>query len=602
MENIRIFVLYMADERYIQVILPLKLEWEPFYTIPDGMEVKVGDRVRVFFAGAFYVACVSEIGTTPSPDIKRILPIELVEKDLPPIFVEEIRFWRAIAQYYLCSVGEVYKAAYPAMKHHKSRLAIPECLPPSSKPQLTQAQEEAIKIIRTGFQSGKTVLLNDESGSSRTDLYINLAAETLQKGESVLYLVPEIILSSQLQERIAKTLPSVLVYHSHLTPGKRKQVAETVRKGEATIVLGTRSALFLPHHRLGLIIVDEEHDPSYKQDAPAPRYHARESAIMLAMIHRANVLLGSITPSLESIYNAECGRFVPVSIPSNEIAVSATEIEIIDTGAEWRKKGMAGSFSLKLLSQMKEVLDRGEQVLLLGPRRYYEQGKKLEDEVLEYFPNARVANLDVGTQTDLAETLQAFSEGEFDILMGSIIVSRGVSCKNLSLVAMVGLDSILARQDFRADERAYQLLVQFRGLCHRFVIQTREARHPVFVKLEQGESPVRQMLQERSQFGFPPFTRLIRIQIKDKSEQRLEYHSKQLANSLNQFKPLSGCLTGPYTPGIGKQFEEYVREIRVVLPRDKALTERKTVLARSVGKYETDNKYIGHIVLDVDPV
>ena len=248
----------MEGTRYIQVILPLRLEWEPFYVLPEGMEVSVGDRVRVIFAHAFYVACVSRVDVTPEVDTSRIQPVEAIESALPSVSEPEIRFWRSLASYYLCTVGEVYKAAYPAMKNHQSRLKAPGAGEPLGDVTLSPLQEKACSAIRSGFVAGKPVLLHGVTGSGKTEVYLKLALETLRAGKSVLYLVPEIALSRQLEERIAAVVPGVLVYHSGETLGRRKLVAREIRSGAPVLVLGTRSALLLPHQNLGLIIVDEE--------------------------------------------------------------------------------------------------------------------------------------------------------------------------------------------------------------------------------------------------------------------------------------------------------------------------------------------------------
>lgn len=576
----------MAQERYIQVMLPLKLEWEPYYRLPEGMEAALGDRVRVVFANAFYVGAVSAVNVNPSLEPSRILPVEALEKDLPSITPEEMAFWRKVADYYLCTVGEVYKAAYPGSKNHKSRLKLPE------RPDWKEAPALSLQTdaVRTALEKDKPVLL---WGKDREEIYLNLSLKTLREGKSVLYLVPDV--DTALFDRVREEMPSALLYHSALTPGKKKLVAEVLRKGEPQLVLGTRSALFLPHRNLGLVIVDQEQDPAYKQEAPAPRYHARESAIMLALVHGAGVVLGSETPSLDSIYNAQCNRFTKVDLKENVEAADKAPLELINTGAEFRKKGMAGSFSLKLLGLIQKTLEAGEQVLLIAPRRYYASGRKVEDELLEFCPKARIGLLD-GTPEDRANTLQAFSQGELDILLGNTLTTRGFQSEKLSLVALVEADGILSRQDFRADERAFQLLEQFRGCCRQMVVQTRDPHHPVFQILKEGGDPAERLLQERRMAGYPPFTRMIKILLKDSNEKRLEYLSKELSREI---APLGIPVEGPYSPSYAK--EEPLREIRLLLPRDKALSARKAQIGPIVTAFEQARKYPGHIVLDVDP-
>ena len=700
----------MPSPAFIQVILPLRLEWEPYYALPEGVRVKVGDRVRVLFARKEYVGAVSAVDVKPQTEESRILPILGVEDNLPKVLPEEIRFWKAISDYYLCSVGEVYKAAYPALKldqeevearvkerlearlarlkekeekarrndtreRYRAEIEAVEALLRGEKPaasaasiSLTPTQETATETARKAFADGKTVLLHGVTGSGKTEIYLQLAGETLAKGRSVLFLVPEIALSRQLEDRIATVFPDVQVFHSGVTAARRAQVAAHVRNTDACIVLGTRSALFLPHHNLGLIIVDEEHDTSYKQDAPAPRYNARESAIMLGVIQKANVILGSATPSLESLYNAETGRFVKVDLKKRFHAGEEAEIRIIDTVAERRKRGMTGSFSRKLLQEIRETLEAGEQVLVLRARRSYAPSvqctecgeipkcphchvpmslhrgpdrlvchycghtetytgqcpsckgalqplgagtQKVEEELTALFPDRRIARLDGDTpDTEEAALIRQFAEGDIDILVGTQIITKGFDFDGLRLVAVLQADSLVGVQDFRADERAFQLLEQFRGRSGRrgtpgrIVIQTREPEHPVYARLSGGEGDT-DLLAERKLFGYPPFTRLVHVTLKDSNEKRLDYLSKELRNTLLARlgeADTPPAVVGPYSPAIDRIAGESIRQIRVSFPRNKALTALKRTLAEAVSDFGRERKYTSHITLDVDPV
>ena len=699
----------MPVPAYIQVILPLRLEWEPCYRLPEGTEVRVGDRVRVLFARKEYVGAVSAVDVQPQTDENRILPILAAEEGLPKVLPEEIKFWRAVSDYYLCSIGEVYKAAYPALKidqeevearvkerlearlerlkdkadkarredtreRYKAEIEAVEALLRGEKPAavptpvtLSPAQETAAASARKAFEDGKTVLLHGITGSGKTEIYLKLAQETLERGRNVLFLVPEIALSRQLEDRIAAVFPDVQVFHSGVSAARRAQVASRIRKPGPYLVLGTRSALFLPHHNLGLIIVDEEHDTSYKQDAPAPRYNARESAIMLGVIQQANVVLGSATPSLESLYNAETGRFVKVDLKERFHAGEDAEIRLIDTVAERRKRGMTGSFSRKLLHEITDTLNDGGQVLVLRARRSYapsvqctECGKipkcphchvpmslhrgpdrlvchycghtepytgvcpscqgelqplgagtqKVEEELRSLFPERRIARLDGDTpDTEEAAIIRGFADGDIDILVGTQIITKGFDFDGLSLVAVLQADSLVGQQDFRADERAFQLLEQFRGRSGRrgkpgrIVIQTREPEHPVYTRLQGSDDA--DLLAERRLFGYPPYTRLVHITLKDSNEKRLDFLSKELRNAiLAAFSEADTppAVIGPYSPAVDRIAGESLRQIRVTLARNKALTALKRKLAQTVTDFGKERKYAPHVVIDVDPI
>ena len=699
----------MADSTYIQVILPLRLEWEPCYRVPEGTTVRIGDRVRVLFARKEYVGAVSAVGVQPQTDENRILPILAAEEGLPKVLPDEIKFWRAVSDYYLCSIGEVYKAAYPALKidqeevearvkerlearlerlkdkadkarrddtreRYKAEIEAVEALLRGEKPAavpmpvtLSPAQETAAASARKAFEDGKTVLLHGVTGSGKTEIYLKLTQEALEKGRNVLFLVPEIALSRQLEDRIAAVFPDVQVFHSGVSAARRAQVASRIRKSGPYLVLGTRSALFLPHHNLGLIIVDEEHDTSYKQDAPAPRYNARESAIMLGVIQQANVVLGSATPSLESLYNAETGRFVKVDLKERFHAGEDAEIRLIDTVAERRKRGMTGSFSRKLIHEINDALADGGQVLVLRARRSYapsvqctECGKipkcphchvpmslhrgpdrlvchycghtepytgicpscqgelqplgagtqKVEEELRALYPERRIARLDGDTpDTEEAAIIRGFADGDIDILVGTQIITKGFDFDGLSLVAVLQADSLVGQQDFRADERAFQLLEQFRGRSGRrgkpgrIVIQTREPEHPVYTRLQGSDDA--DLLAERRLFGYPPYTRLVHVTLKDSNEKRLEFLSKELRNALlAAFSEADTppAVVGPYAPAVDRIAGESIRQIRVTFARNRALTSLKKTLEKTLLSFGKERKYTANLAVDVDPV
>lgn len=710
----------MAEKRYIQVILPLRLGWEPFYALPSGISVQVGDRVKVLFSRKPYLAVVSRTDTEPSIDNRKVFTIQSVEADLPRVSEQEIAFWRQVADYYLCSIGEVYKLAYPAARAEEMKATANQARRERLEERIARVEAELAKaeaskrtrestrerlretlqqlrIERDNREAGpdgrpaavddsivlspaqqraydgilsagkKPVLLHGVTGSGKTEIYLKLAAGTLSEGKSVLYLVPEIALSRQLESRVGKVFPGVQVYHSGETIARRRDIAARCRTGAPGIVLGTRSALFLPHRNLGLIIVDEEHDTSYKQTEPAPRYHARETAVMLALQYGARMVLGSATPSLESLYNCMGGRFIRISLKERFFHGNDAEVEVIDTVEERRKRGMIGHFSRKLIAHIQEALQADKQVFILRSRRSYapllqchecgematcpqcsvklswhqDTGRmvchycgysepytghcpscggelislgagtqKIEEEARELFPQAQVARLDSDTAQQAGYTrnlLNRFEKGEIDILVGTQIITKGFDFERLALVAVIGADTLLGQPDFRSDEKAFQLLEQFRGRCGRrgakglFVIQTAQSGHPVYRNLS-SLTGTESMLPERKNFGYPPFTRLILILLKDSNLKRLTYLADELARLLGVTLGPEVRISGPYAPAIDKIAGQYFRHIRLTMAKDKHLGEHKKLLAETLAAFEKERSWNGHFAIDVDPV
>lgn len=743
----------MPDAHYISVILPLKLEWEPCYTLPEGTDpgqVEVGDRVKVMFANREYSGVISAKDISPETDPGKIKTILHFEKDLEKILPQEIELWHKVADYYLCTIGEVYKAAYPhgkisleearaaakskvserreklleSIREKISRLEIRlekkkvqlakarkesvkegyveditgieaeigrarEVLETAGRAGingtdgnssinapgiiLSEAQDKAFNEIKAGFASGKPVLLRGVTGSGKTEIYMKLAHEMLSGCRNVLYLVPEIALSRQLEDRLYEHFGDRLqVFHSAESAASKRNVAEKMRTGkDGYIVLGTRSSLFLPHHDLGLIIVDEEHDNSYKQDSPAPRYNGRDTALILHQIHRCSIILGSATPSLEEMYNCHAGRHVLVELNKRFHGSESSDIEIIDTRAERRKRGMNGSFSRKLIDHIERAIGNGGQVIILRSRRawapvmqcdscgeivkcphcnvslsYHKDGRmichycghceqytgacrkctgslmgigagtqKIEEEAAALFPTARIARLDSDTAQNKAfetKTIKEFAKGRIDILIGTQIVTKGFDFSNLTLVAVIAADALLGMQDFRADEKALQLLEQFRGRCGRrdrkglFIIQTSQPEHPVYQRIVRNEaiSFNAELMQERKDFHFPPFSRIVEITVRDTFEDRAERMSARLGRILRDRFDTSETIspvTGPYTPVISKIADQHIRTLRICLKKDRNLSTGKKTIKETIKEFERNQKYDGHITINVDP-
>ena len=486
----------MNEGCYIQVIVPLRLEWIPWYRAPHAVEP--GTRVSVRFAHRTYSGVVLKVSDKPTLDSDKVQDIIRIQDELASVTTEELQFWEFLSDYYLCSMGEVYKAAYPAGKIQSEqkaanildrlrlRLAIrEEALTKKHKDSVRirlEGERDDIKrqiesltripdgyIKRAGGTARKPVLL---TGGGRTKAYLDRCRNTIEKGLNALVLTPEIAAGEQLTAIFEESFPGrVHSVNSHITEARRRRIAEDVRSFGGQIVIGARSSLFLPFSRLGLIIVENEQDEFFKQTDPAPRYNARDAAVMLARIHGADVVLGTPSPSLESYHNALTGKYVQ---EENECPVPP--IAIIDIAAEKRKNGMVGPLSRKLLNAAAKA--EGPLALIRG----WEKQEELLELTAKMLPDA---------QTDIYTLPQA----------------RLADLRSYATVAVVQADALFPEEGFRSDERAVQALAMLREQCSgQFIVQTAKPGHPVFSSF--GTIYPR-LLEERRQFSLPPFSRLI---------------------------------------------------------------------------------------------
>ena len=732
---------------YVSVILPVKYSGEVSYFLPEIFQANVGSRVRVDLAGKIYQGVVTKIlqkGDVPTltPDGKAIQykPILAVE-EAAPVLPTELELWKKVSRYYLCSTGEVFKAAYPTLqvkqesvKPRKTVESFLESLKDEGiaenvndkKIQLSGIQQAAYSSIQESFRNnpGKPVLLRGVTGSGKTEIYMSLARECLLRGENVLYMVPEIAISKQLQERLKKVFGErLLTFHSKQTAAEKARIhrilqynagvhsqeatnvpeaaqateapaaaelqpatvpqADTAQPAtakpqattnSATVILGTRSSLFLPYGNLGLIIVDEEHDSSYKQTEPAPRYHAKDTAIMLAQIHRAQVLLGSATPSYESEYNCLSGKFTLVELKEKYHGAIPPQVEIIDTIQAMKTRQMVGSFSQKLINEIRRTLNEGYQVLVFRNRRSYspivecqECGEipkcphcnvhlsyhkynntlrchycdyiarfngtcsqcgsatfkykgagteKLEEELAAILPDIPIARYDADiAKSKRAEeqTIKDFAQGKTGILVGTQMISKGFDFERLKLVAVIQADTILGVQDFRADEKAVQLLSQLMGRTGRrniqgkLIIQTNQKEHPVLTKLQSHNIPdentlpplTAQLLRERQDYLFAPFVRMVKIIVKHRDAARLDALCGEIQEKLSGRKNLEYKeLSGPFAPVIDKVRGEWIKCFYIKFARDRHLAQNKAALQECIGEIKGNQA----IVLDVDPL
>jgi len=511
---------------YIQVILPLRLQWEPWYSCSE--EVAVGDRVRVRLAGKEYVAVVSSVGGSPDISSAKIQEVIAVEKNLERVSGDELGFWRFIADYYLCTLGEVYKYVYPqsrmATEERKSNRSTPDVKQTPKEKRLKPTDKQDVKAILDALVDRKPVLY---TGEAREAVYAELVRRTIADGRDVLVLRPDAAKPSYVRQR---------------------ELSRAVRGASPMLVEGHRSNIFLPWCKLGLVIVDEEQSPSYKQDSPAPRYNARDAAIALAARHGADVVLGSAAPSLESLYNSLSKRYSRVEgCATGDEAAGLTSM--IDVTAERRKNGMRGSLSIKLLDALAEA-------------------KAAESKVLILFPWASYTDIEI-------ELREAFRDNRFRY--GMVSKASAEQLAKSSLTVVMCADALLDKGDFRADEHAFNVLRYIQSRCGgELIIHGRDLSRPVFEAIAQGRKDIsNELLSERKTFGYPPFSRMVQIRITDANEAR---HAK-MEHLLSQ--RLGG--------------------LQILLPKDRKLASSKKAIADKVAAFEAEYRYTGHISIDVDP-
>lgn len=498
--------------------------------------------------------------------------------------------------------------------------------------QLTAGQQYAYDEIRRLFGERNTVLLHGVTASGKTEIYTHLIADALAQGKQVLYLVPEIALTTQLTERLKHVFGEKMgVYHSKFSEAERVEIWNGML-GDTPhqIVIGARSALFLPFKRLGLVIVDEEHDPSYKQSDTAPRYHARNAALMLTAQFGAKTVLGSATPSVESYCNALNGKFGLVELKSRYAQAETPEITTVDLTEAYRKKQMTGHLSDILVGKIRDTLAQGEQVILFQNRRgfapytecrqcgwtprcphcdvsltYHKAFGKLtchycgykqtpptvcpecgqptlqmhgfgteqiEAEVAAAFPNARIGRMDLDTTRQkraFSRIIGEFESKETDILVGTQMVAKGLDFDGVGLVGVLNADNLLNYPDFRAYERAFQLLTQVSGRAGRknrrgtVVLQTSQPQHPVIRDVLNGDYRAffdREMA-ERALFRYPPYYRLVQIILKHHDAQTLGRAAAEMANALRQ--TFGELVYGPDNPPVGRVQNKFIKHIVV---------------------------------------
>ncbi|MFA7115648.1 MAG: primosomal protein N' [Bacteroidales bacterium] len=658
-------------KKFVKIILPLKLEGLFTYAVPRNMEDKLtkGKQVQVKLVNKNYIGIISEILDQTDIDPRKLKPI-LSYPDLPNISEMTLKFWLTISDYYMCQIGEVFTAS---QKYYDSKLKLvntEETKINYTAPKLSNIQVKAYENIQEFNKKSKITLLKGVTGSGKTEIYIRLIIDCLYSGKNALYLLPEIAVSKPLSKRLSKVFgDDLLIFHSKQTPANKRKIIEILSNDNTDnidgksknssnrpkVILGLRSALFLPFQNLGLIIVDEEHDKSYKQDSPAPRYNGRDAAIILGTIYKSKILLGSATPSFETLNNVNSGKYCMTELSTKYYDAPEPEIEIVDMKSEKHKWAIKKSFSLKLINDIQDRLEKKEGVLIFRSRRSYSPAvqcsicgeivkcpncniplsyhrydhslrchycdyhstyrctncgseelqtlgsgtEKIEEELSELFPDANIARYDADTtkkKSDADKILSDFASGKTDILVGTQMISKGFDFEKLSLAAIINADSVLSLPDFRADEKALTLFTQLLGRVGR-----RKTMGKLLIQTFQPEHPVfhalisndsSDLMTERRIFKYPPYARHLNIMIKETYSDKANRIGKSITSNLYQ----AGIKTfiGPYAPTIEMIQKKHIRIICVSLPK----TQAAKIIKQKIKKILIDYK---NVYCDVDP-
>lgn len=560
-------------------------------------------------------------------------------------------------------IFEIYKKSI-----NRFTISADECV---SLSPLSDSQEKARKEILDLFISHDINLLHGVTGSGKTEIYTHLIKHVLDQGKQVLYLVPEISLTTQLTDRLRRVFGKrMLVYHSKFSDNERVDVwKRLLDTNEPLLILGVRSSVFLPFAHLGLVIVDEEHESSYKQYDPAPRYNARDSAIMLAMMHGAKVLLGSATPAVETYYKALTGKYGLVSLTERFKGATLPEVNIVDMKDERKRKLSKGIISSRLRIATKEALEAGNQALMFQNRRgfapyvvcrncgwtprcvncdvslvYHKQSdllrchycgyamplpalcpacdentvevygygtERIAEEVHEAFPDYRVARMDLDTtrnKDSYQEIIEDFSNHDTDILVGTQMVTKGLDFGKVSVVGALNADSLLNFPDFRADERAFNMLEQVSGRAGRrddkgaVFIQTTSPDNGVlaFVKNHDYKGFYAAEIEKRRKLSYPPFSRIICVYLKNRDAAAADCAAHLFAAALRNV--FGQRVLGPEKPFISRIATYYLQSIMLKIESYASMSKVKHILRTIYESLARDPRIkTSTIYYDVDP-
>ena len=538
--------------------------------------------------------------------------------------------------------------------------------------QLSPAQQDAFNQIQFSFLKKNVTLLHGVTSSGKTEIYIHLIQQALEQKQQVLYLLPEIALTVQMMDRLRRVFGNRLgIYHSKYSDAERVEIwQKQLSQNPYEVILGARSAVFLPFQRLGLVIVDEEHETSYKQQDPAPRYHARSAAIVLAQMFGAKTLLGTATPSLETYHNTKTGKYALVELFQRYKGIELPEIQIVDIKDLQHRKMMKGPFSPLLLNKVREALERGEQAILFQNRRGYAPvieckqcgwvphcqhcdvsltfhrnlnqltchycgytyqvptecpncgctqlqtsgygTEKIETEVRDIFPEARIARMDLDTTRSrqaYERIISDFAAGRTNLLIGTQMISKGLDFDKVSVVGILNADTMLNYPDFRAYEHAFTMMSQVSGRAGRkgkrglVILQTKSPDLPLIHQVVQNDYTAfyRSMIAERQQFHYPPYYHLVYIYLKHRSDSLVETAGIEMASRLRQ--GLGARVLGPDKPAVAKVKSLAIRKLVLKLEMGLKMSDVRKYLALAQQQMLQDKRYSSlQVYCDVDPL
>ena len=762
---------------YVDVILPVPLQGMFTYSLPEGVALQVGMRVLVGFGrGKTYVGLAARLHRT-KPEGYEVKPIQQVLDSAPVVSDSQLHLWYWIADYYMSSIGDVYKAALPGglksedgyrpktetyirltpqyrsvaalhialnvLSRAKKQLDAFTCYlelshwdeiedggpvstgsqPPSVveitreellnasqasaetlrllekrqmletyelevgrlnhggeyhpdliKP-LSTVQQDAYNAILLSMMQKNVTLLHGVTGSGKTEIYIHLIQRALERKEQVLYLLPEIALTVQMMQRLQRIFGNRLgIYHSKYSDAERVEIwQKQLSENPYDVILGARSAVFLPFQRLGLVIVDEEHETSYKQQDPSPRYHARSVAIMMAQMHRGAgggaVLLGTATPSLESYHNAKTGKYGLVELKERYKGIEMPEIQVVDVADLQRRKMMSGPFSPLLLTRVREALQQGQQAILFQNRRGFAPfiechqcgwvptcqhcdvkltlhrqlnqltchycgavyrvptecpccgstdlrthgvgTEKIEEQVRELFPEARIARMDLDTtrtRNAYERIISDFGAGRTNILIGTQMISKGLDFDNVAVVGIINADGMLNQPDFRAYEHAFMMMSQVAGRAGRkqkrglVILQTKQKDLPVVHQVVNNDYTAlyKDLIAERQAFRYPPYYRLIYVFLRHRQDNTVQTAAELLGAQLRQW--FGGRVLGPDKPSVAKVKQQNIRKLVLKLEPTLDMKRVREYLLMAQRQLLADRRYTSlQVFFDVDP-